>query len=674
MRRIAAILASAAIAVAGIGAAAAVDQVPPDVVATYATTMPRAALANDSFYFVMTDRYANGSAANDNGDPALAAGLAAGGFRPTDSGYFHGGDFKGLTANLARIKRLGMTAIWITPPFVNRAVQGSSAGYHGYWIVDFTRIDPHLGTEADFRAFMDKAHALGLKVYLDIVVNHTADVIQYRDGYGFAAAGTKQPFIPAGLEQAKSPAFLNDLANYHNQGSISDWGSVEQYQNGDFYGLDDIKTENAAVVDGFAKAYGDWITNYGIDGFRIDTAKHVDNQFFARWIPKLMEYVRAAGKTDFNMFGEVAVADPSFVSSFVRDRALPSVLDFPLQDSIVQYLRSGSAAALADTLSYDDFYNTGYNDSGFISNAYSLATFTGNHDMGRIGYLLGSSTSVAQVDLATALTYLLRGAPIVYYGDEVGMAGSGGDKAARQDMFPTKVSAWQSERRIGAKPIGKGSALTTAALANPIAKYITSLNALRSRFAALRDGALVLRSASGAVLAWSKFDSVDRHEFVLVANAGAKAARTTVKTSTPSSVFRAVLGKSVATASPSGGLTVTVPARSMLIMRADAVLPATTSAPALPVSAALVREVGGPVLTAGPTDTTDPITVTFIARSCATCTWTALGSDDAAPFQFVLPSSAWAGGDYLDVAAISRTSDGKAAVGAITHITHADVS
>lgn len=107
------------------------------------------------------------------------------GFDPTDKGFYHGGDLKGVLGKLDYIKGLGTTAIWLTPSFVNKPVQGTtgneSAGYHGYWITDFTRIDPHLGTNEDMKRLIRAAHAKGMKVFFDIITNHTADVIDYAE-------------------------------------------------------------------------------------------------------------------------------------------------------------------------------------------------------------------------------------------------------------------------------------------------------------------------------------------------------------------------------------------------------------------------------------------------------------------------------------------------------------
>lgn len=671
------------------GIVAADSALASETVSSLAQAMPRSPLSQESIYFVMTDRYSNGDVANDRGSTAIAGGLASGGYDATKDGWFHGGDLKGLTANLERVRRLGFTALWITPPFVNRAVQGSSAGYHGYWILDFTSIDPHFGTQADFDAFVSRAHELGLKVYVDIVMNHTADVIAYDDFTSFGLPGSKKPYVPKGLEDVKGPSWLNDLANYHNQGNIGNWSDSDQYRNGDFFGLDDVKTENEAVVDGFADVYSTWLVDHAVDGFRIDTAKHVDDAFFSRWIPALMDKVagKAAAKgvavAQPQIFGEVYDAQPAYLSSFMRQRGLPSVLDFGLQPMVVSFAGGSRNALSVDmTVAYDDTYNAGNGSDGFVRNAYGLPVFGGNHDMGRTAFLVqseggGSSPAhlLARTKLAYSILYTLRGAPVVYYGDEVGMIGTGGDKSAREDMFPTRVAAFAGEDRVGGKAIGKGSSLTASAEKLPMALHIRALNALRASHPALRNGALLMRHAKGQQLAWSRIDATARREYVVVANAADTPAKVSVTTSTPSTAFAAVFGaKATVKSSAKGALTLTVPARTLVVFRAGGALPATTAAPTLAVAAARDSELKAPVLTAEGTIGSDPVTVTFAARTCATCAWQALGSDDAAPFRMVLPSGAWAGGDSLEVVAISRTSDGKTAAGGIARLTRSGLA
>jgi glycosidase len=136
---------------------------------------------DEVIYFLLPDRFENGDPSNDRG--GLSGDRLTTGFDPTHKGFYHGGDLKGLTKRLDYIQGLGATAVWVAPIFKNKAVQGppgqESAGYHGYWITDFTQVDPHLGTNADFKALVDAVHARGMKFYMDIVANHTADVIRY---------------------------------------------------------------------------------------------------------------------------------------------------------------------------------------------------------------------------------------------------------------------------------------------------------------------------------------------------------------------------------------------------------------------------------------------------------------------------------------------------------------
>ena len=155
----------------------------------------RARLPQDEvIYFLLPDRFENGDPSNDRG--GLTGDRLTTGFDPTSKGFYHGGDLKGLISRLGYIQGLGATAVWVTPIFKNKAVQGppghESAGYHGYWITDFTQVDPHFGTNADFKALVDAAHARGMKFYMDIVVNHTADVIQLDECNGQAPVPISQ--------------------------------------------------------------------------------------------------------------------------------------------------------------------------------------------------------------------------------------------------------------------------------------------------------------------------------------------------------------------------------------------------------------------------------------------------------------------------------------------------
>ncbi len=349
--------------------------------------------AGQVFYFVLTDRFANGSTANDTG--GIAGGPDVSGFDPTRISHYHGGDFVGLTSKLDYIKQLGVTAIWITPPFVNKAMQEHTAGYHGYWILDFTRIDPHLGTEAEFREFVNQAHARGLRVYLDIVANHTADVIKYADGstayigmdkapyrdasgkpfdpheVAFNGIGSGADFPKLAAERsfahipvvspeeahAKAPDWLNDVTLYHNRGNSTFEGESSLF--GDFGGLDDVFTENPVVVRGFIDLYGRWMENYGIDGFRIDTVKHVNLEFWQAFGTAIRAKARELGRPDFLEFGEVADhrGDTALMSEFATTGTLDGVLDFGFYDGARAFVsKGGESADLARMFERDSWY------------------------------------------------------------------------------------------------------------------------------------------------------------------------------------------------------------------------------------------------------------------------------------------------------------------------------
>lgn len=613
--------------------------------------MERSPLAEQSIYFVMTDRYANGDPTNDEGGQGSAGGL-----RRNDPGYFHGGDLRGLTEQLARIAEMGFTAVWITPPFVQQSVQGGSAAYHGYWIRDFTTIDPHFGTEAEFADFVETAHRLGLKVYVDIVMNHTADINRYRDGDRFSASGPKDAYIPVG-SPTRAPAFLNDLSNYHNQGNIGSWTDDVQARNGDFYGLDDIRTENPEVVTGFAQVFADFLRTYGVDGFRIDTARHVDRDYFQRWIPQLLQRLQP-GATRPSMFGEALLTSSFALSPYIREAGLPSVLDFPLQDALVDYARgSVPASMLAKALAGDDSYNGGVDAYGYVHTAYEMPVFGGNHDIGRLAFHLRAGSRPAAQDLqrmkfALSLLFLVRGVPVMYYGDELGLIGDGGDKAARQDLFPTEVLAWQKAPRVAGAPAGKTSLLDVPVSKAPLAVHVQRLNALRAQYPALRSGAFQQRKVKGSVFGWSRLAADERREFVGVANGGDKAVKFTLRVAARSATYSAVFGTSTKVRSTAtGSLTVTVPARSLLVLRADAEL-GVTAAPALRLSVTTDVLLGRQVITASGAAEL-PLTVSFVARACSTCGWQLLGRDDAAPYRFVLPPDRVGPGGALEVVAVS---------------------
>ena len=591
-------------------------------------------------YFAMPDRFSDGSDANDCGDysgPCVMndtqANVLTHGYLPSDRGYYHGGDIAGLRSKLDYLAGMGVTAVWVGPIFKNKPVQpdssnlyGYSSGYHGYWILDFMHVDPHLGTDFEFAALVSEAHALGIQVFMDIITNHTADVIQlqgnagYRNktdfpyldingqpfndsdyayfgqpGYTFPEVNLNSfpyvPEVPAGEVTAKNPAWLNDPLLYHNRGNTNFTGENSLY--GDFFGLDDLWTERREVVDGMIDIYRYWIETYGVDGFRIDTTKHVNLEFWQKFGPDILAAAQTAGIADFFAFGEVFDQQfgPSFMSEFSTKGDLQSTIDFAFQLAARDFAsQSGLTDNLRDFFAEDDYYTDA------DSNAYIQPTFIGNHDMGRIGYFLtqdnpgaGDDELLACSKLAHALMYLARGTPVIYYGDEQGFVGDGGDKLARQDMFPSLVPEYNDDDLIG-------TAATTADdnfdPTHPIYQSLSDYAQVYQAHPALRSGAQIHRFSTGVpgVYAFSRIDRTEKVEYLVAFNNAAANSSANVSTFYPEGVqFDLVIaeGGSAAaslTTDPSGDLNLDVPALGFVIYRAAAPIPSNPSAPAIDIS------------------------------------------------------------------------------------------
>lgn len=606
----------------------------------------RVGLSSDLIYFVMPDRYKNGDPSNDH---------IGGGFNPRDTAFWHGGDLKGLTGTcqpgddgLARIKSLGFTAVWVTPLVTQVPSTAAGAGYHGYWGVDFLNVDPHLGTNADLSKFMTCAKKLKLKVILDIVANHTGDVIKYNG---------QDAYIPASMANIKNPAWLNDLSNYHNVGDIAHcWGDGDCTKLGDFYGLDDLATEKESVWRGWADVYGQWIKNYGFAGFRVDTAKHVDDQFFKNWQPLVQQTATSAGIPNFTVFGEVSESNPINLMPYVRENKIQSVLDFPFQASATDFASGYSdSSTLRDLFLADDYYTSP------TSSASNLVTYLGNHDVGRAGFIINAkrinpaNQLLPRVELGYALLYLSRGIPTVYYGDEVGMTGSGdgSDQMARQDMFATKVDIWRSEPRIGGKPIGYGDSFATAA-SNPIAKYLKVLAQLRKSNPGLANAVMQPRLAKGPLFVVSKKDNSENREYVVAFNNSDKPMNAAITTATSTGGWKSILGttKVIATGAK---LKFAVPALSAVVLKANK----TINQFAVKVGAISTNQddlTGYYQATAGVT-TSDLVSVEFFSRIEGAASWDSLGVDTNSPYSVYINPKDFLG-QNIEVKAVVTNSKG----------------
>jgi neopullulanase len=573
-------------------------------------------LAQDEVvYFLLPDRFENGDRSNDRG--GLRGDRLKTGFDPTHKGFYHGGDLKGLTARLDYIQALGATAIWLGPIYKNKPVQGGpgeeSAGYHGYWVTDFTRVDPHFGSNADMKAFVDAAHARGMKVYLDIITNHTADVIAYREcptsscpfrslaDYPYSRNGGPSgapinegflgervqtaenfakltrpdyaytPFVPAKEASVKVPAWLNDPIWYHNRGNTTFRGASMTL--GDFVGLDDLMTESPRVVAGFIDIFAGWIDEFGVDGFRIDTAKHVNPEFWQAFVPAMLERARARGIANFHIFGEVSTdfVDPALLARATRVDKLPSVLDFAFRSAVLQTL-----AGTAGTELLRQLFNGDVLYAGGDAAALTLPTFISNHDAGRFAYYARKAfprASDAEVlkrtVLAHAMMFTLRGVPVIYSGDEQGFAGDGNDQDAREDMFASQVASYNDNRLLGTDAT---TARDNFDSSHPLFKSIAELSRMRREQPALRRGQQVLRNFGDTpgLFAVSRIDPQSGREIVIAFNTSTTPMQVNVEIDARTTALASLHGQCAAKPAAPGSYRVTLAALDYAVCAAQA--------------------------------------------------------------------------------------------------------
>jgi glycosidase len=565
---------------------------------------------DEVIYFLLPDRFENKDPANDRG--GLEGDRLKTGFDPTSKAFYNGGDFAGIAARLDYIQALGATAIWLAPVFKNKPVQGApgeeSAGYHGYWITDFTRVDPHFGSEAEFRSLVDAAHARGMKVYLDIIANHTADVISYREcptsqcpyrshaafpysrrggvdgeaiNAGFAGDASAHqsaenfaklvradyaytPYVAPNERHIKVPGWLNEPIYYHNRGNSTFAGESSEF--GDFVGLDDLMTENPRVVSGFIDIYASWIERYRVDGFRIDTARHVNAEFWRAFVSAMLQKAAGLGIPHFHIFGEVATSAPDVaqLARYTRMADLPAVLDFGFANAIREAVAENAGTdVLARVFADDSLYEDG------TQTAMQLPTFISNHDMGRFAYFVRRARPdatdaevLSRTRLALAMLMTLRGVPVLYYGDEQGFVGTGGDQAARQDMFVTRVPSYRADQRIGA-----ASTLEPFDTSHPLFAFTSALAKLRRGTPALSRGEQLVRAygETPGLFAVSRVDPASAREVIVAFNTSNAPIDSLIQVNTSSLRFESLSGSCTAEASAPGSYRVRLPALSFAI-------------------------------------------------------------------------------------------------------------
>jgi len=399
---------------------------------------------DDVIYFVMTDRFYNGDKTNDFGvDPA-------------NLDKYHGGDLQGLIDKLDYVKDLGATALWITPVMDNQNEFLKTQGYHGYWPIDFYNTDEHLGTIEKFKEFVDKAHQKGLKVILDMPLNHVA----------WEHHWVKDP---------KKQGWL------HHEGDIKDWNDPYSLEHGALFGLPDIAQENPEAARYLIDMSKWWIDKTGVDGFRLDAVKHIPRDFWRQYCKEIKEHAGPG----FFIIGEDMHGDPNHVVSYQKD-GMPSLFDMPLYFTTIDtFARGGSMRALAGRM---EETNRRYENPAVMS------AILDNHDFSRFLTLAGDRGK-DKLRLALAFLMTVNRIPTVFYGTEVGMEGKHDITAPPENR---KDMEW-----------GKDPELLS---------YFKTLTSIRKEHSALSEGAFLEMWQDDKVFAYDRQDG--KEEVIVVLNNG----------------------------------------------------------------------------------------------------------------------------------------------------------
>ncbi|MGJ7034395.1 alpha-amylase family glycosyl hydrolase [Anoxybacillus eryuanensis] len=363
---------------------------------------------DERVYFIMVDRFNNGNPKNDYE------------VNVHDPKAYHGGDLQGIIDKLDYIKEMGFTAIWLTPIFANE-----KGGYHGYWIEDFYKVEEHFGTLDDFKRLVKEAHKRDMKVILDFVVNHT---------------GYNHPW-------------LNDPAKkdwFHEKKDIFNWANQQEVENGWLFGLPDLAQENPEVKAYLLDVAKWWIQETDIDGYRLDTVKHVPKWFWDEFSKEVKSV-----KQDFFLLGEVWHDDPRYVAEYGK-HGIDALIDFP-------FYKEASAIFSNVDQSLEPLYNVWKRNEAFYDRPYLLGTFLDNHDTVRFTRLALQNRINPVTRLKLGLTYLFSapGIPIMYYGTEIALDGG-------EDPDNRRLMNFRTDKEL--------------------IDYVTKLGELREKLPSLRRG------------------------------------------------------------------------------------------------------------------------------------------------------------------------------------------
>jgi len=401
---------------------------------------------DDIIYFVLTDRFEDGDVTN-NMD-----------VNKGDLRRYHGGDLQGIINKMDYLKDIGISTIWISPVIDNQTSFIESDGYHGYWPVDFFRVDEHLGDIEKLRELVDKAHKRGIKVILDMPLNHVA----------WAHPWTK--------DSSKYDWF-------HHIGDIKDWEDPVQVEQGSMYGLPDLAQENPAVARYLIDMCKWWIEKTGIDGFRLDAVRHIPKDF---WEQFSKEIHKAAGP-DFLLIGEDMYGVPGHLADY-QNRGIDSLFDMPLYFTIRDvFARGDSMRKLASRLT---------EEAAVYDNPQKMSVIIDNHDTDRFLTVAGER---GKEKLRTALAFIftIDRIPTIYYGTEVAMEGH----LEEMGKFPPEN---RKDMEWGKNP--------------ELLEYFKQLTNIRNTRPALQTGPMLEMWQDDQIFAYSRWDDDPKKETIVVLN------------------------------------------------------------------------------------------------------------------------------------------------------------
>ena len=346
-------------------------------------------------YFTVTDRFFDGDAGNND-----AYGVGDYNTGEKDGSSYHGGDFAGLNQKLDYLKDLGVNTIWITPIVENiredqhdKETDTATYGYHGYWASDFTKLNKHLGTEQQFEALLDAAHSKGMKIMVDVVLNHA--------GYGTESHFNSILTDADGNRISMIRDSNNTISGDDKYDSLSD--------------LPDFVTENKAVTDQLVAWQTGWMSKYNIDYYRVDTVKHVETTTWAAFKNSLTKV-----NPDFKMIGEYSGAGYANNAGELGTGSMDALLDFDFNDFAQKFV-TGDISGVESSLQ---------KRNGAINNTATMGSFLSSHDEDSLQYKLVNESKLSEEEaynlmkVAATLQITAKGQPVLYYGEEIGQGGA----------------------------------------------------------------------------------------------------------------------------------------------------------------------------------------------------------------------------------------------------------